>query len=44
MRHARDWLDANLGEDQTLLFVSHHEEELPRSIEKRLELKASRIA
>ena len=44
MRHARDWLDANLGEDQTLLFVSHHEEELPRSIEKRLELRASRIA
>ena len=41
MRHARDWLDRNLADEQTLLFVSHHEEELPRTIEKRLELSAA---
>jgi len=41
MRHARDWLDRTLGPDQTLLFVTHHEEELPRCITKRLELNSS---
>jgi molybdate transport system ATP-binding protein len=40
MRHARDWLDRRLAPDQTLLFVSHDEEELPRSIGQRLELRA----
>ena len=34
----RDWLDANLGDEQTLLFVSHREEELPRSVTHRLQL------
>lgn len=38
MRFARDWLDSRLGEDQTLLFVSHFEDELPRSILHRLNL------
>jgi molybdate transport system ATP-binding protein len=39
MRHARDWLDHRLAPEQTLLFVSHHEDELPRSITHRLELR-----
>jgi molybdate transport system ATP-binding protein len=39
MRHARDWLDRKLGMDQTLLFVTHFEEELPQCIGRRLELK-----
>ena len=38
MRHARDWLDCNLGADQTFLFVTHFEEELPAFIGQRLEL------
>lgn len=40
MRHARDWLDRRLGSDQTLLFVTHNEEELPRCIGPRLTLRA----
>ena len=34
----RDWLDQHLGADQTLLFVSHHEEEIPRSVTRRFSL------
>jgi molybdate transport system ATP-binding protein len=40
MRHARDWLDRRLASDQTLLFVSHFEEELPATIGHRLELRS----
>ncbi|MFO0802239.1 MAG: ATP-binding cassette domain-containing protein [Gemmataceae bacterium] len=38
MRHARDWLDRRLGPEQTLLFVSHFEDELPACIGHRLNL------
>jgi molybdate transport system ATP-binding protein len=38
MRFARGWLDTRLGADQTLLFVSHFEEELPASIGQRMDL------
>jgi molybdate transport system ATP-binding protein len=35
---ARDWLDEHLAPEQTLLFVSHYENEIPRSVTKRLAL------
>jgi molybdate transport system ATP-binding protein len=34
----RDWLDAKLTPDQTLLMVTHHENELPRCVTNRLVL------
>jgi molybdate transport system ATP-binding protein len=40
---ARDWLDHQLGPEQTLLFVSHHAEEIPRTVDRRLRLAAGRI-
>ncbi len=39
----RDWLDHRLGPDQTLLFVSHHIEEIPRTVDRRLRLAAGRV-
>jgi molybdate transport system ATP-binding protein len=38
MVRARTWLDRHLGPTQTLLFVTHHPEELPASITHRLVL------
>jgi molybdate transport system ATP-binding protein len=38
----RDWLDANLGADQTLLFVSHHPPELPQTVSRTLRLDRGR--
>ncbi|QDU18809.1 ATP-binding cassette domain-containing protein [Urbifossiella limnaea] len=38
----RDWLDANLSPDQTLLFVSHHPPELPRTVTRTLRLDNGR--
>jgi molybdate transport system ATP-binding protein len=38
----RDWLDAHLGADQTLLFVSHHPPELPRTVTRTLRLDGGR--
>lgn len=35
---ARAWLDAKLLPEQTLLFVSHYEEEIPESVTRRLVL------
>ncbi|HJZ57287.1 MAG TPA: ATP-binding cassette domain-containing protein [Gemmataceae bacterium] len=35
----RAWLDAGLASDQTLLFVSHHLPEIPRSVTRRLRLE-----
>ncbi len=40
----RDWLDRHLGADQTLLFVSHHEDEIPRTAFRRLRLADGRVA
>ncbi|MBN9517613.1 ATP-binding cassette domain-containing protein [bacterium] len=42
VEHCRDWLDANLGEDQALLFVSHHPPELPRTVTRTLRLDRGR--
>jgi len=33
---ARDWLDQRLRPEQTLLFVSHVAEEIPRTVTRRL--------
>ena len=38
----RDWLDANLGDDQALLFVTHHPPELPRTVTRTLRLDRGR--
>ncbi|MBX9582253.1 MAG: ABC transporter ATP-binding protein, partial [Gemmataceae bacterium] len=40
----RDWLDRHLSPDQTLLFVSHHAEEIPASVTRRLRLDGGRVA
>jgi molybdate transport system ATP-binding protein len=39
----REWLDQGLGGDQTLLFVSHHAEEIPRTVNRRLRLDEGRV-
>jgi molybdate transport system ATP-binding protein len=39
----RDWLDRELGEDQTLLFVTHEPGELPRTVTKTLRLERGRV-
>jgi molybdate transport system ATP-binding protein len=41
---ARDWLDTRLGPGQTLLFVTHHAGEVPRTVTRRLRLEAGRVA
>ncbi|HXG11205.1 MAG TPA: ATP-binding cassette domain-containing protein [Gemmataceae bacterium] len=41
---ARDWLDHCLRPDQTLLFVSHHPEEIPYTVNRRLCLDGGRVA
>ena len=38
-----DWLDRELGDDQTLLFVTHELSELPRSVTKTLRLERGHI-
>ena len=38
LERCRSWLDRELGDDQTLLFVSHDLEELPRCVDRKLEL------
>ena len=40
IERARGWLDQRLEADQTLLFVSHHAEEIPRTVHRRLRLEA----
>ena len=39
----REWLDTQLRPEQTLIFVSHNEEEIPRSIGRRLRLHEGKI-
>jgi molybdate transport system ATP-binding protein len=43
MNRVRDWLDANIRPDQTLLFVTHHSEEIPRCVTKTLRLREGRV-
>ena len=40
---ARGWLEHRLRPDQTLIFVSHHEEEIPRTVSRRLRLEQGRV-
>ncbi|QJW93406.1 ATP-binding cassette domain-containing protein [Frigoriglobus tundricola] len=41
--HCREWLDRELGADQTLLFVTHEPSELPRSVSQTLRLARGRV-
>jgi molybdate transport system ATP-binding protein len=41
---ARSWLDDRLQPDQTLIFVSHHAAEIPRTVTRRLRLYAGQLA
>jgi molybdate transport system ATP-binding protein len=41
---ARRWLDTRLGPGQTLLFVTHHAGEIPRTVTRRLRLEEGRVA
>ena len=40
---ARDWLDERLSPAQTLLFVSHHAEEVPRTVDRLLRLDRGQV-
>jgi molybdate transport system ATP-binding protein len=40
----RDWLDVILDEAQTLLFVTHHADEIPRSVTHTLRLDCGRVS
>jgi molybdate transport system ATP-binding protein len=40
---ARDWLDRRLRPEQTLLFVTHYADEIPRSVTRRLRLDHGRV-
>jgi molybdate transport system ATP-binding protein len=40
---ARAWLDRRLRREQTLLFVSHVAEDIPRTVTHRLRLEAGRV-
>jgi molybdate transport system ATP-binding protein len=40
---ARDWLDRHLSPEQTLLFVSHHPGEIPRTATRLLRLDGGRV-
>jgi molybdate transport system ATP-binding protein len=35
---AREWIDTRIGDDRTVLFVTHNEAELPRAVTRRLRL------
>jgi molybdate transport system ATP-binding protein len=44
MVRARDWLDRELGPEQAVLFVTHHSEEVPRTVSRRLRLDRGRAS
>jgi molybdate transport system ATP-binding protein len=43
IEYARGWLDGNLRTDQTLVFVSHHPDEVPRTVTRALRLDGGRV-
>jgi molybdate transport system ATP-binding protein len=43
-RRLRDWLDGRLSPEQTLIFVTHYPEEIPRSVSHCLRLEDGRAA
>ncbi|HVK10780.1 MAG TPA: ATP-binding cassette domain-containing protein [Gemmataceae bacterium] len=40
---ARTWIDDRLAPDRTVLFVTHREQELPRTVTRRLRLRDGRV-
>jgi molybdate transport system ATP-binding protein len=44
MDRAKDWLNSRLGSEQTLIFVTHYAEEIPRSVTRFLRLENGKIA
>ena len=42
VEHCRAYLDTQLAETQTMIFISHYEEEWPRTLGKRLHLEGGR--
>lgn len=43
IHHARDWLDSRLDPAQTLIFVSHLLDEIPRTVNQQLWLEMGRV-
>jgi molybdate transport system ATP-binding protein len=43
IRRARDWIDSRLQPDQTVIFVSHYEAEIPLTVNRRLRLDEGRV-
>jgi molybdate transport system ATP-binding protein len=43
VRRLQQWIDEELRPEQTLLFVSHHAEEIPRTVNRRLCLAEGRV-
>jgi molybdate transport system ATP-binding protein len=41
--NARSWIDDHLGPDRTVLFVTHNEAELPRTVNQRLRLRDGQV-
>ena len=44
VRRVRDWLDRELQPEQTLIFVSHIAEEIPRCVTQRLDIAAGVVS
>lgn len=40
IKKVNQWLEKHMRSDQTLIMVTHHETEIPRSITKRFKLAA----
>jgi molybdate transport system ATP-binding protein len=40
---AQNWLDSRLRPNQTLIFVSHYAEEIPRTVNRRIQLEKGRV-
>jgi molybdate transport system ATP-binding protein len=43
VERARTWIDDRLAADRTVLFVTHNEAELPRTVTRRLRLRDGRV-
>jgi molybdate transport system ATP-binding protein len=43
IQHCRTWIDRELSEDQTLLFVTHDLQELPQCVDRMLKLERGRV-
>lgn len=43
VQRCRNWLDRELGEEQTLIFVTHDLAELPRCVDRTLRLESGKI-